>query len=87
MITAIVKAVAPKPVNVLVTSPGPGLTLQSLADIGVRRISVGSALARVAWGSFINAAKRIADTGTFDTLAGGASFEELNAIFASRKER
>src|SRR5690606_34218456 len=48
LIATIVKAVAPRPVNVLVSAPGPGLTLAHLADLGVRRISVGSALARVA---------------------------------------
>jgi 2-methylisocitrate lyase-like PEP mutase family enzyme len=78
-IAAIVKAVAPKPVNVLVSSPG--LTVSRLADLGVRRISVGSALARVAWGAFMRAARSIAETGSFDTLAGAASFAELDALF------
>ena len=65
MISAIVKAVAPKPVNVLISSFHPELSLARLTDLGVRRISVGSALARVAWTSFIHAAKEIAETGTF----------------------
>jgi 2-methylisocitrate lyase-like PEP mutase family enzyme len=80
-IAAIVKAVAPRPVNVLVSAPGGDLTLPRLADLGVRRISVGSALARVAWGAFMRAARSIAETGTFDAFAGAASFAELNALF------
>jgi 2-methylisocitrate lyase-like PEP mutase family enzyme len=80
-IEAIVKAVAPKPVNVLVSRPNPDLTLAKLTDLGVRRISVGSALARVAWGAFMRAAQSIATTGTFDGLGEGAAFAELNKIF------
>jgi len=81
MISAIVKAVAPKPVNVLISSPLPGLSLAALTDLGVRRISVGSALARVAWTSFIGAARSIAETGTFDALEGAVPFSELNSVF------
>ncbi len=81
MISAIVKAVSPKPVNVLVASAVPGLTVARLADLGVRRISVGSALARVAWTSFIRASKSILETGTFDAFEGLVSFSELNKIF------
>ncbi|HVE84636.1 MAG TPA: isocitrate lyase/phosphoenolpyruvate mutase family protein, partial [Myxococcales bacterium] len=81
IIAEIVRAVAPRPVNVLVSSPAPGLTLDRLADLGVRRISVGSALARVAWGAFIRAARSILETGTFDELGDAASFAELNQIF------
>lgn len=80
-IAAIVKAVAPKPVNVLVSAPSPVLTMSRLADLGVRRVSVGSALARVAWGAFLRAATGLKETGTFDGLAGAASFAELNAAF------
>lgn len=80
-IAAIVKAVAPRPVNVLVSSPSPEHTVNRLADLGVRRISVGSALARVAWGAFISAARSIAETGTFEGFAGAASFAELNGLF------
>jgi methylisocitrate lyase len=83
-IAALVAAVAPKPVNVLVSSPGPGLTVSRLADLGVRRISVGGALARVAWGAFLRAAREIAGTGSFDGLAGAASFAELNDVFRER---
>ena len=80
-IVAIVKAVAPRPVNVLVSSPSPDHTVNRLSELGVRRISVGSALARVAWGAFISAARSIAETGTFECFAGAASFAELNGLF------
>lgn len=78
-IATIVGAVAPKPVNVLVSAPG--LTVAQLADLGVRRISVGSALARVAWGAFLRAAREIASTGGFESLASAAGFAELNERF------
>ncbi len=80
-IVAIVKAVSPKPVNVLVSAPNPALSVARLAGLGVRRISVGSALARVAWGAFICAARSIAEDGSFEGLAGAASFAELNDLF------
>ena len=80
-IAAIVKAVAPKPVNVLVHGPSATLSVSRLTDLGVRRVSVGSALARVAWGAFIRAAESIARTGTFDAFADAAPFAEINNIF------
>ena len=83
-IAAIVKAVAPRPVNVLVAAPSPELTVARLTDLGVRRISVGSALARVAWGAFTRAARSIAEGGTFDELSGAADFDELNRLFDDR---
>ncbi len=79
-IEAMVRAVAPKPLNVLVM--GPGLGLQALADLGVRRISVGGGLARAAWGAFSAAAKEM-KAGSFDSLAAGQSGKELNQIFRS----
>ena len=84
-IAAIVKAVSPKPVNILVSAPNPNLSLARLADLGVRRISVGSALARVAWGAFIRAARSIAESGSFDGFANAASFAELNDLFLERQ--
>ena len=66
-ITAVVRAVAPKSVNVLVGSDF--TTVEALAAAGVRRISVGGALARTAWTSFIGAAREIAEYGTFAGLA------------------
>jgi 2-methylisocitrate lyase-like PEP mutase family enzyme len=83
-IVAIVKAVAPKPVNVLVSAPSSVLSVPRLAELGVRRVSVGSALARVAWGAFIRAARSVATTGSFDAFADAASFAELNGIFQKR---
>lgn len=84
-IDAIVKAVGPKPVNVLVHKADPNLTLAKLTNLGVRRISVGSALARVAWGAFIRAAQEIATRGTFGAFADGASGVELNNLFRERQ--
>jgi 2-methylisocitrate lyase-like PEP mutase family enzyme len=81
-IATIVKAVAPTPVNALVVAPGPGLTVAGLAALGVRRISVGSALSRVAWGAVIRSIRSILDTGTFDSFADAAPFAELNAVFS-----
>lgn len=83
-IATIVQAVAPRPVNVLVSEPAPGLSLARLADLGVRRVSVGSALARAAWGAFLRAARGMAEAGSFDGLAGAATFAELDAFFRGR---
>ena len=83
-IAAIVKAVSPRAVNVLVSKFNCDLTVSQLADLGVRRISVGSALANVAWGAFMNAARNIKDTGAFIDLASAAPFAEINELFAGR---
>jgi len=82
-VAEVVTAVAPRPVNVLVAAPGPGFTVRRLAGLGVRRISVGSALSRVAWGAFLRAARGILETGSFDALADAAPFVELNEAFRS----
>ncbi|MFP5405070.1 MAG: oxaloacetate decarboxylase [Gammaproteobacteria bacterium] len=79
-ITAVVAAVAPKPVNLLVGWSGE-LTVKDIAELGVRRISVGGALARAAWGGFMRAALSIANEGRFDGLAGAAPGQELNKLF------
>ena len=79
-IAAVVAAVAPKPVNLLLGSAN-GLTVQEAAGLGVRRISVGGALARAAWGAFANAARRIAEDGSFEGLADAAAGDTLNAFF------
>lgn len=81
-IGAVVRAVAPKPVNVI-GSIGT-LSLEQLAGAGVRRISVGGALARMAWTGFMGAAREIAERGTFTALAGGMTGQEVNALFAER---
>jgi len=67
-VRAIVEAVAPKPVNLLVNAPF--VTVEQAAALGVRRISVGGTLARVAWGGFLDAAREIAEAGTFSRFAG-----------------
>lgn len=84
-IAAVVAAVAPKPVNLLVGSTSE-LTMQDIAALGVRRVSVGGALARAAWGGFMRAAKVLAEQGTFDGFANAASGNELNAFFGERHE-
>lgn len=80
-IAQIVKTVAPKPVNVLVSGFNHQLSLSQLADLGVRRISVGSGLALAAWGTFLRAAKDIKSNGTFKLLADNAASAELNELF------
>ncbi len=80
-IAAVVAAVAPKPVNVLVSSPI-GLSVADLAALGVRRISVGGALARAAWGGFIRAATEIAEHGTFEALGSATPHAALQKLFA-----
>lgn len=78
-IAEVVKAVAPKPVNVLVG--GDLATVSQLAELGVRRISVGGALARAAWTGFLHAAKEIAERGTFTGLGRVIPFADLNGLF------
>ncbi|HET6900331.1 MAG TPA: isocitrate lyase/phosphoenolpyruvate mutase family protein [Vicinamibacteria bacterium] len=79
-IKAIIDAVAPRPVNVLMGWNG-GLRLSDLADLGARRVSVGAALARAAWNGFIQAARLMAEAGRFDGLEGAVTFAELNGFF------
>jgi len=78
-IAMVVAAVAPVPVNVLVGNEF--ITVTELADLGVRRISVGGALARAAWGGFLEAAREIAERGTFTRLARGVPFAEIDGSF------
>ena len=81
-IAAVVQAVAPKPVNVLVSADF--TTVDRLAAAGVRRISVGGALARAAWAGFIRAATEIADQGTFGGLTGAAGSDQIETGFQGR---
>jgi 2-methylisocitrate lyase-like PEP mutase family enzyme len=78
-IAAVVAAVAPKPVNVLIGAAS-AFTVADLAALGVRRVSVGGGLARAAWGGFLRAARPLAE-GRFDGFADAATFKELNAFF------
>ncbi len=84
-IRAIVGAVAPKPVNVLLASNA-GLTVADLEELGVRRVSVGGALARVAWTGFIRAAKDLAGHGSASGFEGLVPHGELNGFFVGYKE-
>jgi methylisocitrate lyase len=77
-----VEAVAPQPVNVLVA--GDFTTVADLALIGVRRISVGGALARTAWTGFISAATEIAERGTFTALARALPSSDIERRFNAR---
>jgi 2-methylisocitrate lyase-like PEP mutase family enzyme len=79
-IGAVVAGVAPKPVNLLMGWPG-DFTMQQIAALGVRRVSVGGALARSAWGGFMRAAKLIIQEGRFDGFADAASGKDLDAFF------
>jgi 2-methylisocitrate lyase-like PEP mutase family enzyme len=81
-IAAVVAAVAPKPVNVLVGGAS-DWTVAELAALGVRRISVGGALARAAWGGMLRAARLLANEGRFDGFADAAPGKELNAFFSA----
>jgi methylisocitrate lyase len=78
-IAAVVKAVDPKPVNLL--QGWPGLSVTEAADLGVRRISIGGSLARTAWGGFMRAAREIAEKGTFTEFGNGYPGGELNKMF------
>ena len=83
-IAVIVKAVAPRPVNVLVSTNNCDVSVPQLAELGVRRVSVGAALARVAWGAFMQSARDISEQGSFKAFAEAAPFNELNDLFSAR---
>jgi len=80
-IATVVKAVSPKPVNAIMGLAGKTLSLAALEDIGVRRVSVGSALARAAFGEFLRAAQEIRSKGTFGFANQAIPFAEINAMF------
>ena len=80
-VAEVVRAAGALPVNVLVGAPG--FTHRQLEDLGVRRISTGASLARMAWGGFMRAAEQIATEGRFEAFADGASFARLNELFKS----
>jgi 2-methylisocitrate lyase-like PEP mutase family enzyme len=79
-IAAVVKAVQPKPFNLLIGATG--LSVAQAADLGVRRISVGGSLARTAWAGFMKASREIAEQGTFTELGNGYPGGELNKMFS-----
>jgi 2-methylisocitrate lyase-like PEP mutase family enzyme len=85
-IETVVRAVAPRPVNLLIGTPL-GFSVKDAAAMGVRRISVGGTLARVAMNAFLDAARDIAEQGTFDSFAGVMTNAELNAFFDDDRKR
>jgi 2-methylisocitrate lyase-like PEP mutase family enzyme len=84
-IGSVVRAVAPRPVNVLMALNGVDLTLDDLATLGVKRVSIGSALARAAYGAFYEAAGEIRQKGNFAFANGILSYARLNELFGSRQ--
>ena len=82
-IVAVVQCIAPKPFNLLVGHAS-ALSVAELAALGVRRISVGGALARCAWGGFMRCAQLLAEEGRFDGFTAAASGDELNSLFRAR---
>lgn len=80
-ISAVVQAVAPRPVNVLVGSPSLSLSLDELAELGVKRVSLGSNLARVAYGAFLQAATGLADAGDLRGAQQALPFDRINDLF------
>jgi len=80
-IEAVVGAVKPKPVNVVMGLSGPSLSLDALASLGVKRVSLGSSLARAAYGAFLQAAREVREKGTFDFARNAVPYAEINAMF------
>lgn len=80
-VIAVVRAVAPKQVNVLMGLGGVTLSVADLSECGVKRISVGSSLARAAWGGFYRAAEEIRSAGTFSYAEDALPFDQLNTLF------
>jgi 2-methylisocitrate lyase-like PEP mutase family enzyme len=83
----VVRAVAPKPVNVVMGLAGASLSLAELEDLGVRRVSVGSSLARAAYGAFLRGAREIRDDGTFTFAEQAIPFADINAMFRQESRR
>lgn len=80
-VDAVVKSVSPKPVNVLLSVNKPDFTLDALAKLGVKRVSVGSLLARVAYGAFYTAAQELQQKGTFNFADDAIGYDRLNKMF------
>lgn len=83
-ISTVVKEVAPHPVNVVMGLSGGDFTLNQLEDLGVKRVSLGSSLARAAYGSFFSAAKEINQKGSFGFAREAISYADLNTLFKSK---
>jgi 2-methylisocitrate lyase-like PEP mutase family enzyme len=80
-IDAVVRAVAPRPINVIMGLTGVGLTMSELDGLGVKRVSLGSSLARAAYGAFLSAAEEVREKGTFGFAAETIPYSEINALF------
>jgi 2-methylisocitrate lyase-like PEP mutase family enzyme len=80
-IAAVVRAVAPKPVNVVMGLAGASLSVDVLAQLGVKRVSLGSSLARAAYGAFLDAAREVRQQGTFDFARDAIPYAKINAMF------
>jgi 2-methylisocitrate lyase-like PEP mutase family enzyme len=80
-IAAVVRAVAPKPVNVIMGLAGASFSLDELAQLGVKRVSLGSSLARAAYGAFLQAAREVKDKGTFDFAKTAVPYAQINKLF------
>jgi len=80
-VEAVVRAVAPKPVNVVMGLAGATLSVDELAKLGVKRVSLGSALARAAYGAFLEAAREVKERGTFDFARAAVPYAKINAMF------
>ena len=80
-IDSVARAVAPKPVNVVMGLSGPSFSLDALESLGVKRVSVGSALARAAYGAFIEAAREVRQKGTFEFARTAVPYAKINAMF------
>lgn len=80
-VEAVVRAVAPKPVNVVMGLAGATLSVDRLAKLGVKRVSLGSALARAAYGAFLEAAREVKERGTFDFARAAVPYAKINAMF------
>jgi 2-methylisocitrate lyase-like PEP mutase family enzyme len=77
----VVRAVAPKPVNVVMGLAGATFPTATLAELGVKRVSLGSSLSRAAWGGFLRAAREVAQTGTFEFARDAVPYREINELF------
>jgi 2-methylisocitrate lyase-like PEP mutase family enzyme len=82
-INAVVRAVAPRPLNVLLNMINADISVSELADLGVKRVSLGSSLARAAYGVFLRASEEVRNDGTFNFASGTVPYSEFNTIFKS----
>jgi 2-methylisocitrate lyase-like PEP mutase family enzyme len=80
-IATVVRAVAPRPVNVVMGLNAEGFSLDELSALGVKRVSLGSSLARAAYGAFLRASTEVRRRGVFDFAKGTVSYGEINALF------